>query len=112
MPSLEHFRMMPDEDLLLHGKEATTYTDEYTIALVERFEDLLGLAERMDFDVGNLLSEVGSLEAEVEDLNDEIDGLNSQLCAALSDVETREGEIDRLQAEVEELRFEIRHTHS
>lgn len=42
----DYFRALDDRDLLLHGKEALTYTDEYVFALIERFEDLL---DRQDY---------------------------------------------------------------
>lgn len=97
MPSLEHFRMMPDEDLLLHGKEAMTYIDEFVIALVQRFEDLLDLLAKAEALAESRLQDLGELQ-------DEISRLDAHAYAL-------ERERDELERECNELRSEISNTH-
>jgi hypothetical protein len=41
MKTTDYFRTLPDRDLLLYGKEASTFTDAYVTALIERYEDVL-----------------------------------------------------------------------
>lgn len=94
MPSLEHFRMMPDEDLLLHGKETMTYTDEFVIALVQRFEDLL-----------EELAEVGHSKAR------EVERLEDQIIDLLDETSTLHTYIEELERDLDELRSEISNTH-
>lgn len=69
MPSIEYFRMLPDEELLLHGKEATSYSDEFVVALVERFEALLELCENLDAAGNDLRQRVAELEDEISEIH-------------------------------------------
>ena len=64
MPSIEYFRMLPDEELLLHGKEAMTYTDEFVIALVERFEALLEMNDSLLDTTRRLQRRIAELDTE------------------------------------------------
>lgn len=51
MKSVDYYRTLPDRDLLLHGKEATTFTDEYVTALIERYEDVLDALDGVERDI-------------------------------------------------------------
>lgn len=47
MKTLEQFRMMPDDDLILHGKETPSYSDDYVYALIQRLEDTVDALARL-----------------------------------------------------------------
>ena len=75
MKSTDYYRQLPDEELLLHGKEALTYTDEFVVALIERYEDVLeGLSassyreERLEDRVADLEEEVAAMAAQIKEL--------------------------------------------
>ena len=76
--TLTQFRDMPDEQLLLHGKEVQIYSDAFVIALIERFEDKCdALAEaehqtRMGGASAAPQDKNEALEYEIEDLRETI----------------------------------------
>lgn len=75
MKSTDYYRQLPDEELLLHGKEALTYTNEFVVALIERYEDVLeGLSassyweESLEDRVADLGEEVAAMAAQIKEL--------------------------------------------
>lgn len=90
MRSPDYYRMLSDEELLLHGKEARTYTDEFVVALIERYEDMVELASSSAYREDTLQDRVEDLDGQIEDL---------------------ECRIATLEEEIAELRSEIANTH-
>ena len=75
MKSTDYYRQLSDEELLLHGKEAVTYTNEFVVALIERYEDVLeGLSassyreESLEDRVADLGEEVAAMAAQIKEL--------------------------------------------
>lgn len=75
MKSTDYYRQLSDEELLLHGKEALTYTNEFVVALIERYEDVLeGLSassyreESLEDRVADLGEEVAAMAAQIKEL--------------------------------------------
>ena len=75
MRSTDYYRQLSDEELLLHGKEALTYTNEFVVALIERYEDVLeGLSassyreESLEDRVADLGEEVAAMAAQIKEL--------------------------------------------
>ena len=75
MRSTDYYRQLSDEELLLHGKEAVTYTNEFVVALIERYEDVLeGLSassyreESLEDRVADLGEEVAAMAAQIKEL--------------------------------------------
>ena len=65
MKSTDYYRQLPDEELLLHGKEALTYTDEFVVALIERYEEVLEELSTLSYAEFVAKDEVSVLEEEV-----------------------------------------------
>jgi hypothetical protein len=75
MKSTDYYRQLSDAELLLHGKEALTYTNEFVVALIERYEDVLeGLSassyreESLEDRVADLGEEVAAMAAQIKEL--------------------------------------------
>ena len=75
MKSTDYYRQLPDEELLLHGKEAVTYTNEFVVALIERYEDVLEWwsassyrEESLEDRVADLGEEVAAMAAQIKEL--------------------------------------------
>lgn len=75
MKSTDYYRQLSDEELLLHGKEALTYTDEFVVALIERYEEVLeGLSassyreESLEDRVSDLGQEVAAMAEQIKEL--------------------------------------------
>jgi hypothetical protein len=75
MKSTDYYRQLSDEELLLHGKDALTYTNEFVVALIERYEDVLeGLSassyreESLEDRVADLGEEVAAMAAQIKEL--------------------------------------------
>ena len=75
MKSTDYYRQLSDEELLLHGKEALNYTNEFVVALIERYEDVLeGLSassyreESLEDRVSDLGEEVAAMAAQIKEL--------------------------------------------
>lgn len=91
MKSTSYYRQMPDHDLLLHGKEALTYTDEFVTALVERYEDTLEALESATYREDGYVDRIEDLEGEIVVLEEQIVALEkeaSALAAPLTKLET------------------------
>jgi phage shock protein A len=82
--------MLSDEELLLHGKEALTYTDEFVGALIERFEDVVELAASSAYREDTLQDRVEDLDGQIEDLECRIADLEQEVVAMAAQIKEQE----------------------
>ena len=75
MKSADYYRQLSDEELLLHGKEALNYLDEFVVALIERYEDVLEELSTLSYaefvakdEVSVLEEEVAAMAAQIKEL--------------------------------------------
>ena len=90
MRSPDYYRMLSDEELLLHGKEARTYTDEFVVALIERFEDMVELASSSAYREDTLQDRVEDLDGQIEDLECRIADLEQEVVAMAAQIKEQE----------------------
>ena len=68
MRSPAYYRMLSNEELLLHGKEALTYTGEFVVALIERYEETLqDDVEELECRIADLEQEVVAMAAQIKE---------------------------------------------
>jgi len=90
MKSTDYYRQLPDEELLLHGKEALTYTDEFVVALIERYEDVLEGLSASVYREDTLQDRVEDLDGQIEDLECRIADLEQEVVAMAAQIKELE----------------------
>lgn len=90
MRSPDYYRMLSDEELLLHGKEARTYTDEFVVALIERYEDVVELAAASAYREDTLQDRVEDLDGLIEYLECRIADLEQEVVAMAAQIKEQE----------------------
>jgi phage shock protein A len=88
--SPDYYRMLSDEELLLHGKEATIYSDEFVVALIERFEDMVELAASAVYREDTLQDRVEDLDGQIEDLECRVADLEQEVVAMAAQIKEQE----------------------